>query len=471
MSPDALTPTNGSLWDDTLDPSLRCPTSRMDGAVSCDVAIIGAGLTGLWSAYYLAERLPTLSICVIEASDVGFGASGRNGGWASALLPMSLEKMSRRHGRDAAIAMQRAMFATLDEIERVTLAEGIDAQMARGGSITAARSAPQLDRIRHEIAVHRRFGFDDDDLRLLDAGEAREICAMTSLRGAIYTPHCAAIHPAALTHGIARAVLRKGVRILAPVRATSISPGRVETDRGTLMAHHVVRATEAYTSQLSGQRRSMIPLYSMMVATEPLPDSTWEDIGLTNRPTFDDARHLIIYGQRTADGRFAFGGRGAPYHFGSRIDAGFDTDRRVRDLIVEALIDLFPVLREAEFTHHWGGPLGAPRDWTCSVDLDRRTGITTAGGYVGDGVSTTNLAGRTVAALIAGELDGGRHPDDELLRLPWVGHRSRRWEPEPVRWAGINAGRRAAAIADRAEDRTGRPSRFWGGFVDGLIGR
>lgn len=461
----------GSLWDATLDPARRCPTEVMDGAVSCDVAIVGAGMTGLWSAYYLINRIPTLSICVIDSHGVGFGASGRNGGWASALLPMGLEKMSRMFGRESSIAMQRAMFSTLDEIERVTHDEGIDAHLARGGSFTAARSAPQIERIRHELEVHRRFGFGEEDLRFLDTSEAAEICSMTSLRGAIYTPHCAAIHPGALTHGIGHAVLKRGVRILAPARATAIAPGRVETDHGTIRAHHILRATEGYTSQLSGNRRTMIPLYSMMVATEPLPSATWEQIGLADRATFDDARHLIIYGQRTADDRLAFGGRGAPYHFGSRISDSFDTDQRVQELIIDALINLFPVLRGAEFTHHWGGPLGAPRDWTCSVDLDRRSGIAVAGGYVGDGVSTTNLAGRTVAALIAEDLEGGRHPDDDLLRLPWVGHRSRRWEPEPFRWIGINAGRGAATLADRHEEQTGRPRRFWGEIVDGLIGR
>ena len=462
---------SGSLWDDTLDSSLRCPTTPMEGPVSCDVAIVGAGMTGLWSAYYLADRIPNLSICVIEANEVGFGASGRNGGWASALLPMGLEKMSRLHGRDAAIAMQRAMYATLDEIERVTIAEGIDAQMSRGGSITAARTGPQFERIRHELETYQRFGFDEDDVRILSASEASAICSMTSLQGALHTPHCAAVHPGALTHGIGRATLRRGVRILAPVRATAIESGRVETDCGTIRAHHIIRATEGYTSQLSGLHRAMLPLYSMMVATEPLSDEIWDQIGLADRPTFDDARHMIIYGQRTADGRLAFGGRGAPYHFASNIDPAHDTDPRVCELIIDSLVELFPVLRNTVFTHHWGGPLGAPRDWSCSVDLDRRTGIAVAGGYVGDGVSTTNLAGRTVASLVASDLEGGRHNDDDLLRLPWVGHRSRRWEPEPFRWLGINAGRRAAALADRGEERSGRPSKFWGPIVDGLIGR
>lgn len=457
-----------SLWYDTLPEEVRVDGEPMEGPVTCDTVIVGGGLTGLWTALYLLEREPGMDVVVIDRTGVGTGASGRNGGWCSTLLPMSLDRMARQHGRAAARRMQVAMHSTLDEIERVVTEHDIDAGFRRGGSITAARSAPQEGRIAHEISRYREFGFDEDDYRLLDADEAADRCAMTRIRGALYTPHCAAAHPARLTHGVARLAVAAGARILSPVRAERIEPCQVTTDRGVISARVVVRATEGYTSDLQGEHRTMIPLYSMMVATEPLDASTWDAIGLRERETFDDGRHMVIYGQRTADDRFAFGGRGAPYHFGSRIEDNYDTDERVRSAITETLIDLFPMLSEVRFTHHWGGPLAAPRDWACSVDFDRRTGLARAGGYVGDGVSTTNLAGRTLATMIAGEARAG---DDELLRLPWVGHRSRRWEPEPVRWLGINAGRRAADIADRIEERTGKESRFFGGVLDGLLGR
>ena len=457
-----------SLWYDTLPEEVRVDGEPMEGPVTCDTVIVGGGLTGLWTALYLLEREPGMDVVVIDRTGVGTGASGRNGGWCSTLLPMSLDRMARQHGRAAARRMQVAMHSTLDEIERVVTEHDVDAGFRRGGSITAARSAPQEGRIAHEISRYREFGFEEDDYRLLDADEAADRCAMTRIRGALYTPHCAAAHPARLTHGVARLAVAAGARILSPVRAERIEPCQVTTDRGVISARVVVRATEGYTSDLQGEHRTMIPLYSMMVATEPLDASTWDAIGLRERETFDDGRHMVIYGQRTADDRFAFGGRGAPYHFGSRIEDSYDTDERVRSAITETLIDLFPMLSEVRFTHHWGGPLAAPRDWACSVDFDRRTGLARAGGYVGDGVSTTNLAGRTLATMIAGEARAG---DDELLRLPWVGHRSRRWEPEPVRWLGINAGRRAADIADRIEERTGKESRFFGGVLDGLLGR
>lgn len=460
-----------SLWEDTLIDAERCAEQPFGESITADITVIGAGLTGLWSAYYLADKLPDASIAVIDASGVGFGASGRNGGWASALLPMGLERVEREHGRDSAIALQTAMHNTLDEIEHVLDREQIDAEAQRGGTITAARSAPQLARVTHETDTYERFGFGDD-YTLLDRHTAAEMCSMSELVGAMYTPHCLAVHPAKLTHGVARAVVRKGVRIYAPVRALSIRRGFVDTDNGSISTKYVVQATEGYTSQLPGQHRNLVPLYSMMIATEPLPDDMWESIGLEHRPTFDDTRHLIIYGQRTADGRFAFGGRGAPYHFGSAIRQTFDTDATMKDRIHQALVELFPVTQEVAVTHHWGGPLGIPRNWACTVNADWDKGVITAGGYVGDGVSATNLFGRIVADLIADrEYDAGRNPHSELLRLPVVGPLSRRWEPEPIRWIGINAGRVAARVADRSEHQTGKESRFWGGVIDGLLRR
>ncbi len=220
-----------------------------------------------------------------------------------------------------------------------------------------------------------------------------------------------------------------------------------------MRAEHVVVATEGYTPSLPGRHRNVVPVYSLIIATEPLPEAAWEAIGLRRRETFADHRHLIIYGQRTADDRLVFGGRGAPYHFGSRVRPEFDRDERVFASLYATLLDLFPHLRGTRVTHSWGGPLAIPRDWMASVDLDRSTGLARAGGYVGDGVSTTNLAGRTLADLML-------HRDTDLTRLPWVGHRSRAWEPEPLRWLGINAGLRSMALADREEALTGHPSRI-----------
>src|SRR5690349_15982519 len=406
------------------------PRPPLPGDLDVDVAIVGAGYTGLWTAYYLAVADPALRIAVIEAEIAGFGASGRNGGWCSALFPRSITALTRRHGLDQAVALHRAMVSTVDEVGRVAALEQIDCDYAKGGTVVLARTPVQLERAR--VAVQEEL-----DLTLLTAQEARERCGATDVLGGTYTPNCAAIHPAKLARGLARAVERRGVRIYERSRATRLAPGIVETPHGTVRAAIVVRATEGYTARLPGLRRTLAPVYSLMVATEPLPAEFWSVAGLAHRETFSDFRHLIVYGQRTADDRLAFGGRGAPYHFGSAIRPAFDREPAVFAALRGVLRDLFDA--DLPIEQSWGGPLGIPRDWMPSVGL--RDGVGWAGGYVGDGVAAANLAGRTLADLILGR-------DTGLTRLPWVGHRSRRWAPEPLRWLGITTTLRATAVRD-----------------------
>jgi glycine/D-amino acid oxidase-like deaminating enzyme len=440
-----------SFWHATVPGSLE-PGAALPGDCEADVAIAGAGYTGMWTAYYLSLADPSLKIVLCERDIAGFGASGRNGGWCSALFPASLGKLKRMAGTDAAIAMYRAMQATVDEVGRVAEAEGIDCHWAKGGTVQLARSAVQFERAKEEVAEAREFGFGEDDLRLLSAAEASAMVGASAVLGGTYTPHCAAIHPARLARGLADVLRRRGISLYERSPVLQISPGQLVTPNGTVRARYVIRATEGYTALLPGLRRSVAPVYSLMIATAPLPESVWAEIGLAGRPTFNDLRHLIIYGQRTADGRFAFGGRGAPYHLGSAVRPSFDRVPAVFAALRRTLAELFPVLGDVEVTHGWGGPIGVPRDWCASVGLDLATGLGWAGGYVGDGVSTTDLAGRTLADLITGT-------DSEITRLPWVDHRSPRWEPEPLRWLGVNAGLQTMSWADREETRTGRPSR------------
>jgi glycine/D-amino acid oxidase-like deaminating enzyme len=442
---------NRSLWEETAPPAI--PRAPLDGDLDVDVAIVGAGFTGLWTAYYLARAEPGLRIAVCEAEVAGYGASGRNGGWCSALFPASASSLAALSDRTAATSQHRAMRASVHEVERVLGEESIDAHFARGGTISLARNPAQLARARAEVDEARSWGRGEDEIRLLGAEDAREVLAGSSVHGATYSPDCAAIHPLRLARGLAEAVVRLGVRIFEHTPVLSIGPGRLETSTGVVRADTVVRATEGYTADLPGEHRRLVPIYSLIIATEPLGADLWERIGLRRRETFADHRHLIVYGQRTADDRIVFGGRGTPYHFGSRIRPGFDRDERVFRRLRDTLVDLLPVLSDTSFTHSWGGCLGVPRDWCASVGLDRGTGVGWAGGYVGDGVSTTNLAGRTLRDLIL-------ERDTELVRLPWVNHNSPRWEPEPLRWLGVNAGLRAAAAADVEERLTERRSRI-----------
>ncbi|HEY2165527.1 MAG TPA: FAD-dependent oxidoreductase [Jatrophihabitantaceae bacterium] len=428
--------------------------------MSADVAIVGAGYTGLWTAYYLLQRDPSLQVVLIEAEIAGFGASGRNGGWCSALYPVSAARLAAEVGERRARAQYLAMRSSIAEVCRICATEGIEADIAHGGTIVLARSAAQLHRAEEEAAESARFGLD---VELLDQHAAHARLRAAGVLGATYTPHCAALQPAKLVRGLADVVVARGARLYEHSRAIAIRPGVVETTRGCVRADRVVRATEGFTARLPGLRRAIAPVYSLIVATEPLPASVWDEIGLRHRETFSDHRHLIVYGQRTAGGRMVFGGRGAPYHWGSRIEPSYDRAPKVFAALDTALRELFPVLSHARTTHRWGGPLGVARDWHACVGFDPITGLGWAGGYVGDGVSTANLAGRTLAELVT----GGHGP---LTELPWVGHHSRNWAPEPFRWLGANVALRAVARADEVEARTGRASRV-AGVVDAMMGR
>ncbi|HEY5135076.1 MAG TPA: FAD-dependent oxidoreductase [Candidatus Nanopelagicales bacterium] len=442
-----------SYWWDSLPDDLAGPVRpALATSTTADVAIVGAGYTGLWTAYYLAKSDPALRIVVLEAETAGFGASGRNGGWASALFPTSMSKVAESSSREGAVSLLEAMFDTVDEVGRVTAAEGIDCHFRKGGTIALIRTPVQMERARAEIEDHRSWGFGPEHFALLSADEARARLDATDVLGATYSPHCAAIHPARLVRGLARAVERLGVTIHEGTRVTSIEPGVVRTERGDVRAPRVVRATEAWTSHLPGHERDIAPVYSLVLATEPLPAELWAQIGLRQGETFNDHRHLIIYGQRTADDRFVFGGRGAPYHLGSRIKPEFDHEPAVFDELWRVLRELFPAVASRAVTHTWGGPLGIPRDWYPSVGLDPATGVGWAGGYVGDGVASSNLAGRTLADLVRGERT-------ERTALPWVNRHSPKWEPEPLRWLGVNLGLRVMGSADDAEERSGKASR------------
>jgi glycine/D-amino acid oxidase-like deaminating enzyme len=443
-------PRSLSFWWRSL-PGPLLPREPLAGDREADVVIVGAGYTGLWTAYYLLLNEPTLRVVVVEKELAGYGASGRNGGWCSSLFPATWEKIARESSREEAVRLQRAMFDTVDEVGRVVREERLDVDWAKGGTVLLARSDVQLGRARSIVTHARSWGFGEDDYRLLGADEARAHAAATGVTGGVYTPHTAAIHPAKLVRQLAEVVERRGATIYEHTPALSLEPGVVTTTYGRVRAPFVIRATEGFTPTLPGHRREVVPVYSLMLATEPLPDAAWSRIGLAERETFTDLRNMIIYGQRTADGRFAFGGRGAPYHFASRIDPQFDRDQKVFDWLRRTLGELFPEAADAEVAQMWGGPLGIARDWWATCGLDRATGLGWSGGYVGDGVGTSHLGGQTLADLV---LDRAT----DLTTLPWVNRRSRRWEPEPLRWLGVNTGLTAMGAADPEEAKTGKPS-------------
>jgi glycine/D-amino acid oxidase-like deaminating enzyme len=438
-----------SFWyATTATPERRQP---LPGDRSADVCIVGAGFTGLWAAYYLKRARPELDITVLEREFAGFGASGRNGGWLSDRFAAPRAAMAATHGRESVLALQRAMQGTVDEVIAVCEREGIDADIVKNGLLLVARGPAQVERLRAHVAEDREWELGPDDVAELDrpALEARVRVAGAST-GA-WSPHCARVQPAKLVQGLARAVERLGVPIYEGTTVREVTPGVARSDRGTVRATTVLTCLEGFTASLRGERRRWLPLNSAIVVTEPLPATVWEAIGWEGAELLGDSAHAYIYAQRTADGRIALGGRGVPYRFGSRTDDRGRTQRKTIQQLVGLLHELFPAAAAVPIDHAWCGVLGVPRDWYPTVRLNRSTGLGTAGGYVGHGVSTAALAGRTLCDLVLGE-------DTMLTGLPWVNHSARRWEPEPLRWIGSRLVYGLYRAADRREARRAMPT-------------
>lgn len=451
--------TNGkvSYWYDEI--GLPAPGPRLPGSRDVDVCIIGAGYTGLWTAYYLKREQPDLRIAILEREFAGFGASGRNGGWVVGELAGSRERYAKKHGKPAAVELQREMFRTVDEVVKAAASEGIDADIVKGGIYTVASSPAQVRRLRDMVAHDGEWGWGAADVQLLTRAEGEARMRVSGALGATWSPHCARVQPAKLVRGLARVVAGLGVEIFERTPVTAVRPrlnGRraaAITPSGTVSAEYVIRATEGFTAGLAGHHRDWLPMNSSMIVTTPLPAEAWQRIGWEGAELLGDMAHYYMYAQRTADGRIAFGGRGKPYRYGSKVDDAGRTQEWTVDTLWRMMTAMFPsVGLYGEVAHAWSGVLGVPRDWCSTAVLDHVTGLGHAGGYTGHGVATTNLAGRTLRDLVL-------RRDTELTRLPWVDWRVRRWEPEPLRWLGVQAMYALYQTADARELRNGRNGR------------
>ncbi len=417
------------------------------------MCIVGGGFTGLWTAYELRRADPSLEVVVLEAQHVGFGASGRNGGWVLGKLSGSASAWRARGGPDGPRAMTRAIQATVSEVGEVVEREGIECDWKHGGSMVVAQSDTQMARLRAAFEAESAWAGPDMGWELLDADQLRARVAVHDGRGAMYTPYCARVQPARLVQGLAAAAERAGATIYEFSPVGGVQPGVAETQNGSVRARFVLRATEGYTADLPGQHRALLPLNSAMIVTEPLGDALWAELGWDAAETLLDGAHLYTYSQRTADGRIAIGGRGVPYRFGSRTDREGPVPAGTVEELRERLGSLFPSVRGVPVTRAWHGVLGVSRDWCPTVGLDRRTGLGYAGGYAGEGVAASNLAGRTLRDLVL-------ERDSELTRLPWVGRPARDWEPEPLRFMGARGIYSLYRLADHREQLRTRPSRI-----------
>ena len=425
------------------------PRAPLPGPLHADICIIGAGYTGLWAAYYLARAAPTLSIAVVEAEHAGFGASGRNGGWLTGGFAWSHDRYLQTSDAAAVRAMVRALSGTVDEITSIAQSAGIEANIRHTQELLVATNPAQLARLKDEQTTRIHWG--ESNIHMIDAAELAARIAIPNAQGALVVPNVARIQPAKLVLGLARLVESLGVKIYERTRVTALHPGRVQTTRGPVTAQTILRATEGFTGQFPGHARDVLPLNSAQIVTAPLSAETWANIGWQGYEIMGDFANAYCYCQRTEDGRIAVGGRGIPYRFRNRLDTnGTPDDETIRRLIA-ILKQHFPAAASAPIDHAWCGTLGVPRDWCARVDFDAKTRIGSAGGYVGVGVSTSNLAGRTLADLAL-----GRHTS--LTALPWVNRPTRLWEPEPLRWLGLRGMYRLLNAADRAEARGANPS-------------
>ncbi|CAN5851177.1 FAD-dependent oxidoreductase [soil metagenome] len=439
-----------SFWLETCGDDLT-PRPGLDGSIDVDVAILGAGFTGLWTAYYLLQREPALNVAVIEAEIAGFGASGRNGGWCFSGFPVSPLELIGKYGFDAAREVSLAMYESVDQVGEVCRREGIDAHYAKGGELEIARAGYDLPKLESMYDEFRAIRLEDH-YQLLDEYETAARISVEGAVGSFWNREGAAIQPAKLARGLARAVERHGGTIYEQTRVIDFEPGKhpvFQTGQGDVRANTIVLAGEAYLSQLEKTKRDLIPMTSHMVVTEPLTEGQWDAVGWQQREVVGGFGTTGGYLNHTADGRIAFGAYRAQYPFKSTITGALDHQESIFAHARRAALVWFPILRGVKFTHAWGGVFGAPRDHMPTMAYDPRLGVATGQGYTGEGVATANLSGRVLADLIT-------ETDSDLTKLPMTKHRQRRWEREPLRWLGVKTVIQSSRRTDRNVERTGK---------------
>ncbi|MFK0042450.1 NAD(P)/FAD-dependent oxidoreductase [Paenarthrobacter sp. NPDC090517] len=446
MTTVAAAPRNGDLgfWMAGLE-NKRHAYPHFAGDQAVDLAIVGGGYTGLWAAYFAKKLEPSLTVAVFEAEQIGYGASGRNGGWLSAMPAGNRARFARASngGVEASRALQREFVAGVDAVLEILRSEGIDADQHKSGALVAAHTEAGLGRLVARRDADWKYGLTEDDVYLIGREDFRKHINISTVHGGLVYKHCARLNPAKLVYGLADTLTSMGVSIYEGSRVSSINGNTLTLNSGRVTATKTFICTEGYSGALLGNR-SLIPINSSMIVTKPLSDQAWQQIGWNGPQCLSDSAHTFIYSQRTADGRIAIGGRGKPYRYGSGTGGAGSTPQSTVDLLSTKLRSFFPEI-DFDVDHAWSGVLGVTRDWNGGVQWDQTAGIGSSTGYAGHGVTAAFLGGRTLVELAFEQ-------KTERTSLPWVGYRARKWEPEPIRWLGVHSMYSLFGLADTWEE-------------------
>jgi glycine/D-amino acid oxidase-like deaminating enzyme len=427
-------------WLDAYGDGPYQPNPALESDIRADVAVVGAGYTGLSTAYYLRRSDPSLRIVVLESDFVGYGASGRNGGCLKPQLGMGLSSLVRRLGLEGARAAHRFMVRAVDHVGELIKEHDIDCEYGDSGLLMVACNPAEVKRVQAEMRLVHQLGIEE--VRWLDAEEVRsEVNSPLFLAG--IEERCRVFNPLKLVRGMKGMAEGAGAEIYegTPVEALHTQPRlRLETPRGSVAAGKVVLATNAFSGRIRQLRGKALPLFVYSVTTEPLTEEQLAAIGWRRRHWIYDARRIAFGYRLTLDNRLRVGVGDIAYFHGGGLDHGQHQPARRR--LEKRIAEVFPSLAGVPTAHHWGGPVSFPLDFFPAMGYlgkDRR--VMYSLGYMGWGVSLGTMAGQILRDL-------AREERSELTELPFVNRRVIPLPPEPMRFAFVQAVRGAMQAED-----------------------
>ncbi len=436
---------SSSYWHET---SRHVPGPVLTGRHDVDVAVVGGGYTGLWTAYQLRESEPSMKVAVIEREMIGFGASGRNGGFAMTLLDMSLAHLRRNHGDAAAKAAHEAVATSVEEMGATIEQHGIDCEWKHGGLMVVATNRGQQRRVDADIEAAEALGLAGFERLSREAAQA-EVHSPTYV-GGLREEHCAVLHPAKLARGLAQVVQRMGADVFEGTDVTAIEEAggkiRLTCAQGVVYADQVVLATNAWASHTPWFKNKVVPLYTYIAMTEPLTDEQWDSVGWDSHCGIEDKRNYVHYYRRTLDGRILWGGSDGIIRYGRGIRPRFDRNDKILERLSGTFRRTFPQLHNVRFTHHWGGPVGITVDFVPLFGTLLEGRMHYGLGYNGHGVAPTHTGGKILRDKVLGK-------PSELTELCFVDHKEATFPPEPLIWIGGELTRKALLRQDAQFDQ------------------